>query len=62
MAVDYAYSGNSIEQLEAIERRALRDLRPPLNLRDVVTEWTSHIDAARKVMATEARARPSKRL
>jgi hypothetical protein len=52
----------SIEQLEAVERRILRDLRPPLNLRDVVTHWTSQIDAARKVMATEARAWPSKRL
>jgi len=52
----------SIEQLEAVERVLFGDLRPPLNLRNVVTDWTSQIDAARKVMATEARAWPSRRL
>lgn len=46
--------------LLAIERHLLAALRPPLNLKDVSTPWSSRLSAARSVMADEARAwRPS---
>ena len=39
-----------------IERAVFERLRPPLNLRDVVTPWKPKLDAARRVMTAEARA------
>lgn len=47
--VDCAFS------LGEIEGALLRELQPPLNLRDVVTPWTLQVKAARAVMAEEAR-------
>lgn len=41
--------------LEAIELALFRRLLPPLNLRDVLTPWAPQIDAARRLMAAEAR-------
>src|SRR5205807_1716913 len=41
--------------LGAIENSLLQQLRPPLNLRDVVTPWTAQVKVARKNMADQAR-------
>jgi GIY-YIG catalytic domain len=46
----------SIAELELVERAVLGSLLPPLNLRGVVTPWNSKVDAARRMMAAEARA------
>jgi GIY-YIG catalytic domain len=42
--------------LKAIETKILNQLKPPLNLQDVVTAWTAQLKATRAVMADEARA------
>jgi hypothetical protein len=42
--------------LTAIERVVLRRWQPPLNLKDVHTQWSGTISAARRVLAAEARA------
>jgi hypothetical protein len=42
--------------LIATERAVLQRWQPPLNLKDVHTPWSATISAARRVMATEARA------
>jgi hypothetical protein len=42
--------------LKAIETKILNQLKPPLNLQDVVTAWTAEVKAMRAVMAEEARA------
>jgi hypothetical protein len=39
-----------------VERQVLARWKPPLNLKDVFTEWTDTVKAARKVMADQARA------
>jgi len=44
-----------IKRLEQIERAIFRRLQPPLNLKDVVTPWKPKLDAARRLMAVEAR-------
>ena len=47
--------------LEDLERRILGTLKPPLNLKDVVTPWSNFVSARRRVMAKEAeswRAQP----
>lgn len=41
--------------LAQIEREILAQLLPPLNLKDVRTQWTSQVKAARAAMADEAR-------
>jgi len=41
--------------LGEIEVGLLLELKPPLNLKDVVTPWTAQVKAARAVMAEEAR-------
>ena len=43
-------------ELLTIERALLRQLQPPLNLKDVETQWSAQISAACKRMADEARA------
>jgi hypothetical protein len=42
--------------LITVERTVLQRWQPPLNLKDVHTPWSATISAARRVMATEARA------
>jgi hypothetical protein len=42
-------------QLRPVESQIIIRWQPPLNLTDVITEWTSEIKAARKLMADEAR-------
>lgn len=49
-------AGCTVAQLAGVERTVIGWLLPPLNLKDVVTPWKPKIDAARKVMAAEARA------
>jgi len=41
--------------LGAVERELLRHWQPPLNLAGVSTPWTARLQAARRVMAEEAR-------
>jgi GIY-YIG catalytic domain len=41
--------------LGAVERELLRHWQPPLNLAGVSTPWTAKLQAARRVMAEEAR-------
>jgi hypothetical protein len=43
-------------ELLAVERALLAHWRPPLNLRDVSTDWSAQLSAARARMAAEARA------
>ena len=43
-------------QLVTIENGVLAHWRPPLNLKDVKTPWTSHVKAARAEMAAKVRA------
>ena len=47
--------GECKEQLEQIEKAVFRSLQPPLNLKDVDTRWKAQIQAARRLMVTEAR-------
>lgn len=42
-------------ELLTVERALLRHLLPPLNLKDVSTQWREQVMAARAVMAAEAR-------
>ena len=42
--------------LAKMEIALLAELKPPLNVRDVVTPWTAQVKAARRVMANEAAA------
>jgi hypothetical protein len=42
-------------QLRLVESQVIIHWQPPLNLTDVITEWTAEIKAARKLMADEAR-------
>lgn len=44
-----------VGDLGRVEIRVITAWKPPLNLTDVVTEWTVQVKAARKVMADEAR-------
>jgi hypothetical protein len=44
------------EPLAQIESSVISSMLPPLNLAGVTTQWSSHVSAARKVMAEEARA------
>ncbi len=43
-------------ELLSVERAVLRQLQPPLNLKDVETPWSTQVGDARKRMADEARA------
>jgi hypothetical protein len=44
-----------VDRLKSVEQKVFRRLLPPLNLRDVDTPWETQIEAARSVMAAEAR-------
>lgn len=46
---------NAVE-LRPVEVQVIQTWQPPLNLTDVVTQWTAQVKSARKVMADEARA------
>lgn len=37
-----------------LERQVLASLRPPLNLKDVVTPWSNYVSARRRILAKEA--------
>lgn len=50
------WPGVGTASLITIERAVLQRWQPPLNLKDVHTPWSVAISAARRVMATEARA------
>lgn len=50
------WPGDCEFSLLQVERLLLRELLPPLNLKDVVTPWTAQVKAARAVMANQARA------
>jgi hypothetical protein len=43
-------------ELALVERIALREWQPPLNLKDVETPWSAMVREARRLMADEARA------
>jgi hypothetical protein len=45
-----------LDLLETIEKKVFGRLLPPLNLRRVVTQWKPQIEAARRVLAAEARS------
>jgi hypothetical protein len=47
------------EALKLIEKEVFRLRLPPLNLKDVVTRWKPQIEAARRVLAAEARFWPA---
>lgn len=47
---------DDVAALDAVETQALQQLVPPLNLAKVATPWDDQVKAARKVLATEARA------
>jgi hypothetical protein len=42
--------------LQQIEKRALDHWLPPLNLKDIQTQWTQQVKAARARMAAQVRA------
>jgi hypothetical protein len=46
---------STIEELRHVEREVLVMLLPPRNLKDIVTPWKQRVEAARKVLAAEAR-------
>lgn len=50
------WPGVRTASLITVERAVLQRWQPPLNLKDVHTPWSATISAARRVMATEARA------
>ena len=50
------WPGVRTASLITVERAVLQRWQPPLNLKDAHTPWSATISAARRVMATEARA------
>lgn len=46
----------NVRELVNVEVQVLQLWKPPLNLDCVYTEWTDAVNAARKVMADQARA------
>jgi hypothetical protein len=46
-------------ELRQVERDVLIAIEPPLNLTHVHTHWTTHVKAARRVMADQARSQMS---